>query len=70
MNTDSLVVYINTKHIYVHIPKDVETRSDTSWYEIDISLPFYIYYMKIKTLNAIIYYGNVARGNKTNWSQN
>ena len=39
MDTDSFIVYIKTKHIYVDIAKDAETRFDTSNYELDIPLP-------------------------------
>ena len=39
MNTDSFIVYIKTEDIYVHIEKDVETRFDTSNYELERSLP-------------------------------
>ena len=43
LNTDSLQImlheYLNTEDIYSDFPKDVETRSDTSNYELDIPLP-------------------------------
>ena len=39
MNTDSFIVYIKTDGIYQDIAKDVETRFDTSNYELDRSLP-------------------------------
>ena len=39
MDTDSFIVYIKTEGIYVNIVKDVETRFDTSNYELDRSLP-------------------------------
>ena len=39
MDTDSFIVYIKTDHIYRDIPEDVETRLDTSDYELDTPLP-------------------------------
>ena len=39
MDTDSLIVYIKTDEIYADIAKDVETRFDTSNYELDRPLP-------------------------------
>ena len=36
---DSFIVYIKTEDIYSGIPNDVETRFDTSSYELDIPLP-------------------------------
>ena len=39
MDTDSLIVYIKTQNIYKDIAKDVETRFDTSSYELDRPLP-------------------------------
>ena len=39
MDTDSFIVNIKTKHIYKNIAKDVETRFDTSNYELDRPLP-------------------------------
>ena len=39
MGTNSFTVYINTKEIYINIPKDVETKFDTSNYESDRPLP-------------------------------
>ena len=38
MDTDSFIVYIKTD-IYKDIAEDVETRFDTSIYELDRSLP-------------------------------
>ena len=35
MDTDSYIVYIKTEDIYPDIEKDVETRFDTSNYELD-----------------------------------
>ena len=35
MDTDSYIVYIETEDIYPDIEKDVETRFDTSNYELD-----------------------------------
>ena len=35
MDTDSFIVYIKTDHIYKDIVNDVETRFDTSNYELD-----------------------------------
>ena len=35
MDTDNFIVYIKTEDIYSDITKDVETRSDTSNYELD-----------------------------------
>ena len=37
MDTGSVIVYIKTEDIYVDIAKDVETRFDTSNYELEIS---------------------------------
>ena len=39
MDTDSFIVYVKTEDIYVDIAKDVETRSDTSSYELERPLP-------------------------------
>ena len=39
MDTDSLFVYIKTGDIYKGIAEDVETRFDTSNYELVRSLP-------------------------------
>ena len=39
INTDSFIVYIKTDDIYKDISKDVETRFDTSNYELDRPLP-------------------------------
>ena len=39
MNTDSFIVYLKTNDIYKDIAKDVETRFDTSNYELDRLLP-------------------------------
>ena len=39
MNTDSFIVYLKTNDIYKGIAKDVETRFDTSNYELDRLLP-------------------------------
>ena len=39
METDSFIVYIKTEDIYADIVKDVETRFDTSNYELDGPLP-------------------------------
>ena len=35
MDTESYLVYIKTKNIYPDIAKNVETRFDTSVYELD-----------------------------------
>ena len=35
MDTDSFIVYIKTDYIYKDIAEDVETRFDTSSYELD-----------------------------------
>ena len=35
MDTDSFIVYIKTDNFYKNIAEDVETRSDTSSYELD-----------------------------------
>ena len=40
MDTDSFIVYMKTKGIYTDITKDVETRSDTSNYELERRLPY------------------------------
>ena len=39
MDTDSFIVYIKTDDIYKNITEDVETRFDTSSYELDRPLP-------------------------------
>ena len=39
MNTVRFIVYIETKDIYSDIAEGVETRSDTSNYELDRPLP-------------------------------
>ena len=39
MDTDSFIVYIKTDDIYKDIAEDVETRFDTSNYELDRLLP-------------------------------
>ena len=39
MDTDSFIVYIKTDDIYKDIAKDVETRFDTSNYQLDRPLP-------------------------------
>ena len=39
MDTDSFIVYIKTDYIYKDIAEDVETRFDTSNYELDRPLP-------------------------------
>ena len=39
MDTDSFIVYIKTDDIYKDIAEDVETRFDTSNYELDRPLP-------------------------------
>ena len=39
MDTDIFIVYITIADIYVHISKDVETRFDSSNYELGRSLP-------------------------------
>ena len=39
MRTDSFIVSIKTDDIYKDIAEDVETRFDTSKYELDKSLP-------------------------------
>ena len=39
MNTDSFIVYIKTVDIYKDFAKDVETRFDTSDYELNRPLP-------------------------------
>ena len=39
MDTDSFIVNTKTKYIYKNIAKDVETRFDTSNYELDRPLP-------------------------------
>ena len=38
VDTDSLIVYIKIKNIYVDVAKDVETRFDTSKYELKRTL--------------------------------
>ena len=39
MDTDNFMVYVKTDDIYKDIAEDVETRFDTSNYELDRSLP-------------------------------
>ena len=39
MDTDSFIVYLKTDNIYKYIAEDVETRFDTSNYELDRLLP-------------------------------
>ena len=39
MDTDSLIMNINTKDFYKDIAQDVEERFDTSNYDVDIPLP-------------------------------
>ena len=39
MDTDSFIVYIKSGDIYRDIAEDVETRLDTSSYELDRPLP-------------------------------
>ena len=39
MDTDSFIVFIKTDDIYEDIAEDVETRFDTSNYELDRPLP-------------------------------
>ena len=39
MDTDSFIVYIKTDSIYKDVAEDVETRFDTSNYELDRPLP-------------------------------
>ena len=39
MDTDSFIVYIKSNYIYEDITEDVESRFDTSIYELDRPLP-------------------------------
>ena len=39
LDTNSFIVYIKTDDIYIDVAKDVETRFDTSSYELRRSLP-------------------------------
>ena len=39
MDTDSFIVYIKTNDIYKDLAEDLETRFDTSTYELDRLLP-------------------------------
>ena len=39
MDTNSFTVYINAEDIYINIRKDVETKFDTSNYELDRPIP-------------------------------
>ena len=39
MDTESFILYITTDDIYKDIAEDVETRFDTSNYELDRPLP-------------------------------
>ena len=38
MNTDSFIGHVKTNHIYKDIAKDVETRFDTSNYDLNKAL--------------------------------
>ena len=39
MDTDSFIIHVKTDDIYKDVAEDVETRFDTSNYEIDRPLP-------------------------------
>ena len=39
MDTDGFIVYIKTDDIYKNIAEDIETRFDTSNFELDRPLP-------------------------------
>ena len=39
MDIDSFIFYIETEEIYINTAKDVETRLDTSNYELERLLP-------------------------------
>ena len=39
MDTDSLITHVETDDIYIDISEDVETRFDTSYYELDTPFP-------------------------------
>ena len=39
MDTDTFIVYVKTDDIYKNISEDVETRFDTSNFEINVPLP-------------------------------
>ena len=39
MDTDSFIVYIKTDYIYKDIAEDIETRLDTSNYELERPFP-------------------------------
>ena len=39
MDTDSFIVHVKTEDIYKDSAEDVDTRIDTSNFELDISLP-------------------------------
>ena len=39
MDTGIFIVYIKTDDIYIDIAEDVESRFDTSYYELDRALP-------------------------------
>ena len=39
MDTDSSIFYVKTEDIYKYIAEDVETRFDTSNFELDRPLP-------------------------------
>ena len=39
IDADSLIVHVKTNYIYKDIAEDVETRSDTSNFEIDRPIP-------------------------------
>ena len=39
MDTDSFIIHVKTEDIYKDIPEDVETRFDSSNFELDRPLP-------------------------------
>ena len=53
MDTNIFIVYIKTVDIYSDIAKDVETRFDTSNYELDRPLPIEFTAMRAKKLQHL-----------------
>ena len=51
MNTDSFIVYIEAGDIYKEIAEDVETRFDTSNYELDRPL---LYWFREKSWQILL----------------
>ena len=56
MDTDSLIVHINTEDISVDIAKDIEERSDASNYKLERPLP------RVKNQKVIVLMSNELDG--------